>query len=141
MRRGIGRLVVVVVLTASAVTAAPARPPNLARIPGTPAPSHGRIYADCLAQAASAGNFDRTSDKDTHLLRFRCSGPPAQAFYDALASWSAARQSEWMADGRTWRATEKIQRDLFGTDYCFTGDGGDYACEVTVNVGAFLDGG
>lgn len=115
-------------------------PPDLARIEGTPAPPHGVLYANCLAQAASAGAFDRTADKSTHLLRFRCSAAPAQALYDALAAWSAARHSEWTSNGRTWRSTSRIIHNLFGTDYCSTDGQNDYQCELTVNVGDFLEG-
>ena len=122
-----------------AANAAPPTP-NLARIAGSPASARGKIYADCIAQSVGAGTYDRTSDGDTHLLRFHCAGAPARAFYDELAAWSTARDSQWSADGRTWRATAKIKRNLFGTDYCSTDGSADYACDVTLNVGDFLDG-
>ena len=118
---------------------APPRP-DLSRVAGTPAPPRGALYAQCLAQAASAGTFDRTSNKGTHLLRFTCSGAPAKALYEDLGAWSATHDSQWSADGRTWRATGKIVRDLFGTDYCSSDGAADFRCELTVNVGPFLDG-
>ncbi len=123
---------------AASASAAPA--PDLARIAGTPAPARGAIYAACLAQAATAQTFDRTSAKGAHLLRFTCSGAPARAFWDELAGWSAAHDAQWTSDGRTWRSTGKIAHDLFGTDYCSNDGAADYKCEITVNVGAFLDG-
>ncbi len=137
--RSIACTVVLLALPAGAAKAAPT-PPDLTRITGTPAPSRGKIYADCLAQAAGAGAYDRTADKDTHLLRFKCFGVPAKAFYDELAVWSTAHHSEWAADGRTWRSTGKIVHSLFGTDYCSTDGASDFQCEITVNVGNFLDG-
>ena len=119
----------------SAVTA-----PNLVPIAGTPAPARGKLYADCVGQAANTGHFDRTDNASTHLLRFTCSGAPARALFEALKDWSAAQKSEWSADGRTWRATARVQRDLFGTDYCSSDGGSDYVCAITTNVGGFLAG-
>ncbi len=137
---GYAMSVAFLLVATTAFAGRPSPPPDLSKVAGTPASSHGKLYADCLAQAASAGALDQTSNKDTHLLRFNCGGAPAKALYDALATWSAAQHSEWSADGRTWRSTEKIVHDLFGTDYCSTDGAADYQCELTVNVGAFLDG-
>ena len=129
-----------VTLAATSILAAPPPAPDFSHIEGTPAPARGKIYVDCLTQAAAAGTYDRTSYKSIHLLRFHCGGSAAKVFYDELAGWSAARHSEWTSDGRTWRSTGKIVRNLFGTDYCSTDGAADYACEVTLNVGPFLEG-
>jgi hypothetical protein len=131
---------VAVALSACAAVPHPVGPaPNLAPIVGSPAPSHGQLYASCIAQAVEAGTFDRTSDPDTHLLRFTCRGAPARAFYDGLERWSAAIGSEWFAEARTWRSTQKVVHDLFGVDYCSARAGGEDAmCVIVLNTGKFL---
>ena len=104
---------------------------------GAPAPPQARFYADCIAQATATGRFDRA---DT-TLRFTCDGAPAQAFYDGLAAWSAQIGSETVADGRTFRSTQNVQRDLSGLDYCRRAPAGnpEYGCTIVLNVGDFLD--
>ena len=113
-------------------------PPDLTPAAGSPAPPRAKLYADCIAQAAAAGTYDRNSDPDTELIRFTCSGEPARVFFDALAGRSAAVGSEWTAQGRTWRSTNRVRRDLFGVDYCSAGDAGDHQCVVVLNAGEFL---
>ena len=103
---------------------------------GDPAP-RAKLYADCAGEAAQAGRNDRVRDGDTTMVRFTCTGAPAQAFYAALGPWSATRQSQWTAQGRTWRSTNRVQRNLFGVDYC-SSDGAAAECVITLNGGAFL---
>jgi len=113
----------------------PSGPPSLVRAAGAPAPPQARFYADCIAQAAASGTYDR----EENTLRFRCVGAPARAFYDGLAAWSAARGSQYdMGDGRTVRFTQAVQRDPVGLDSCSTDGAQDYACTVILNVGEFL---
>jgi hypothetical protein len=114
--------------------------PNLTPIVGSPAPPRGKLYADCVGQAAATGKIDRTDESSTHLLRFTCTGEPARALFAELEEWSAANKSEWNASGRTWRSTAKIHRDLFGVDYCSSDGAADFACAITLNVGSFLAG-
>ena len=47
-------------------------------------------------------------------------------------------KSEFQFEGRTYRSTDRVVANLFGVDYCSTGDGDDYACVVTLNAGRFL---
>lgn len=133
-------ITVAVAMSACAAVPRPGTPaPNLAPIVGSPAPSHALLYARCIAQAVEADTYDRTSDPDTHLLRFTCRGAPARAFYDGLEHWSTAIGSEWLADARTWRSTQKVVHDLFGVDYCSARAGGeDAVCVVVLNTGMFL---
>lgn len=116
---------------------APAGPPSLIAAPGAPAPPRARLYADCLAQAAGAGTFDR----EENLIRFRCTGAPARAFYAGLGAWSAARGSQYdLADGRTVRFTQAVQQNPTGLDSCSTDNAGDFACTLVFNAGEFLTG-
>ena len=110
-------------------------PPSLAEAPGAPAPPQARFYADCIAQAAGA----RTYDHQGTTLRFRCMGAPARAFYEGLAARSARVGSELVGEGRTFRVTQPVQRDLSGLDFCSVGPAGDHRCTVVLRVGDFLD--
>ena len=128
-------------LTACASTgggpAAPSGPPTPIRTPGEPAPAHASLYADCIAASASARTYEK--EPGVELLRLTCSGAPARAFYDALAVWSTTGAgSQIVAEGRTWRYTQKIERDPYGLDDCSTDGAGDYRCTITLSVGAFL---
>ncbi len=128
-----------VTVTACASSPKPLAPsPNLAPIAGSPVTIHGRLYAECIGQAATTGKYDVNSDPGAHLLRFICSGAPARAFYTELGRWSAAHHSEWVAEARTWRSTGKVIRNLFGVDYCSTDGVSDYQCVIVLNVGPFL---
>jgi hypothetical protein len=135
-----GLLVLLSSAGAGACASTPERagPPDLTPVAGSPAGAQGKLYADCVGQAAAAGTYDRTSAGDGHLLRFNCSGEPARAFYIALEGWSAARDSQWTADGRTWRSTAKVQKDLFGVDYCSSAAEADHQCVLVMNGGDFL---
>lgn len=115
-------------------------PPDYAEIETQPAPAHARLYADCFDQAIANGAYRRAADGGDELLLFTCTGDPAGALYAALAPWSARIGSEWRADGRVWRSTAKVQRNLVGTDYCSaTPDDRDARCVITFNAGDFLD--
>ncbi|RZJ89876.1 MAG: hypothetical protein EON88_19235 [Brevundimonas sp.] len=113
-------------------------PPVLSPLAAEPVPANGRLYANCIGQAAEAGAYDRAHDADTELLLFTCTGQPAREFFDGLAGRSAAIGSEYQSDGRTMRSTNAVQRNLFGVDYCSHGAGDDYACVISLNAGAFL---
>lgn len=111
--------------------------PNLTPIAGVPEP-RAKIYADCIGQSAAAETYDRSSDASTDLIRFTCTGAPARAFFDVLEARSAAVGSQWTAEGRTWRSTNRVNRDLFGVDYCSAGGAGDVQCVISLNAGPFL---
>ena len=111
-------------------------PPTVVRTPGEPAPAQARLYADCLAASAAAGTYEKEPGAD--LLRLTCIGGPARAFYDGLAVWAATEGAEVVAGGRTWRYTQKIQKDPFGLDDCSTDGAGDYRCTIILTVGKFL---
>lgn len=115
---------------------APAGPPSLRETPGRPAPLQARFYADCVAAAVAAGTYDR--ETELNVLRFRCEGAPARAFYEGLGAWSAKIGSERVGEGRTWRFASEIERDPVGLDFCSKGEGEDWRCTVVLNVGEFL---
>jgi hypothetical protein len=115
---------------------APAGPPTVIRAPGEPAPAQAKLYADCLAASAAAGAYVKEPGAD--LLRLTCIGAPARAFYDGLAVWASTGGSGIVAEGRTWRYTQKIEKTPYGLDDCSTDGAGDYRCTITLNVGTFL---
>ncbi len=109
-------------------------------IVGDPAPANARLYADCIGQAAAAGAYRRASDAGgDELILFTCSGAPARAFYDALGPWSARIDSAFDHDGRAYRSTAKVRRNLFGVDSCSAANGADHRCVITFNAGDFVD--
>ncbi len=114
----------------------PSGPPTVRQAAGEPAPPQGRFYADCIAQAATSGAYDK--EPGGNQLRFTCTGSTARAFYDGLGDWSARIGSELEAEGRTWRFSQKLERDPSGVDGCSTNGAGDYSCVVILNVGEFL---
>ena len=116
----------------------PLGPVSLVANAGLPVPPQGRLVADCVAASLAARTYDRDSDVDTELLRFTCSGAVAQALYDDLAVWSMQRDSQIVADGRTWRFTSKLNRDVFGADGCSSDGVSDYRCTINLNVGGYL---
>lgn len=125
-------------LTACAgVPDAPIGPPDYALIPVEPSP-RAALYADCIAQATANRSYGRAHDRDTELVVFTCTGAPARAFYEGLAARSAEVGSEWTFDGRTWRSTNRVQRDLFGADWCSTDPQTGHRCVISLNAGAFL---
>jgi hypothetical protein len=128
-------LAVTTTLGACATGGGETGPPSLVEAAGQPAPPQARFYADCITQAAAG----RTYDREGSTLRFRCSGGPAQAFYEGLAGWSAKAGSERTGEGRTWRFTSPMERDPSGLDFCTRDAAGDYSCTVVLRVGEFLD--
>lgn len=127
------------ILTAGACATRPTidPAPDLRPVAGAPAP-RAKIYADCIGQAAAAGTYEGNFDPDTNLIRFTCTGFPAQAFFNALEQRSASVGSQWEADGRTWRSTNKVKRNLFGLDYCSSDGSLDVQCSILLNAGEFL---
>lgn len=120
--------------------------PDYAEPTTTPAPANARLYADCFAQAIATARYRRASDRVStdgsgdELLLFSCDGAPAAAMFTALGPWSARIGSEWRRDGRVWRSTARVQRNLFGVDHCSqTEAGGSARCVITFNAGDFLD--
>lgn len=111
--------------------------PDYSPIAGEIVPQ-GRLYADCIAQAAGNRAYVRAQDEDSTLLLFTCTGAAARAFYEGLEARSTAIGSQFSHNGRTFRSTEVVQRNLFGVDYCSTDGAGDYQCVVTLNTGAFI---
>lgn len=112
--------------------------PDYTPVSGELPSARGRLYADCIAQAAGNRAYLRAQNEDSTLLLFTCTGAAARAFYEGLAEHSAAIGSEFSSQGRTFRSTDRVQRNLFGVDYCSTDGRGDYACVITLNTGAFL---
>jgi len=137
------RLAAVSALLATAACAhgpeAPPLPPNYAVLEAQPTGPHARLYADCIRLAAAAGHYRQVIDGGDELLLFTCEGSIAQAFWEALETHSAAADSGWEHDGRRYRSTAKVQRNLIGVDYCTVdASGGDARCVLTFNAGDFL---
>jgi hypothetical protein len=107
--------------------------PDYRAVAVEPAPPQADLYANCLAEAIANHRYQRATDPDTTALVFTCSGAPALAFFDALAERSAKEKSEFTRDGQRFRATNRVQRDLFGVDYCSR-----ETCVITLNAGDFL---
>jgi hypothetical protein len=129
----------VMTLAACASTPNPVVPPDYRELVGEPAPAHARLYADCLKQAADTGNYRRALDGGgDELLLLTCTGAPAAAFYAALGAWSATIGSEFQNEGRTYRSTAKVQRNLFGVDHCSAAADADHRCVLSFNAGDFL---
>lgn len=122
---------------ASAPEPAPSGPPDLTLTPGLLAPAQARFYADCIAQAAETGSYNRERDGGT--LRFTCTGDVAKTFYDGLGEWSAKIGSEYAADGQTLRFSKKLIKDAYGVDFCTTGGADGYKCVVILAVGDFIE--
>jgi hypothetical protein len=117
-------------------------PPSLEVSADVPAPARARFYADCIAQSAAEQTYYR-EERNDELLRFNCSGDVAERFYAGLAERAAAERSEMVVGIRTWRFTNRIQRDTIGLDYCWrdapnTSAEPIYGCTVVLNAGAFL---
>lgn len=119
-----------------------AGPPSLEVSANVPAPPQAAFYADCIAQSAAEHTYYRDTRMD-EVLRFNCAGDVARRFFDGLAERSAAQQSEMVVGMRTWRFTNRIQRDTIGLDYCWRDQPNAnaepvYECTVVLNVGDFL---
>lgn len=131
-------------LTSLAVTACasgpdvPAGSPDYSAVATLPPSPRARLYADCVAASVAAGAYAHAQDADTDMVVFTCDGRPARAFYEALAERSAAIGSQFTHDGRTWRSTNRVERNLFGVDVCSTDDAADFRCSISLNAGGFL---
>lgn len=113
--------------------------PDYTPLDAQPAGHHARHYADCIRQAAENGTFSQVIDGGDELLLFTCTGRVAATFYEALGPHSERMDSGWQRDGRSYRSTARVQRDLIGVDYCSIGnDGQQPQCVLTFNAGDFL---
>jgi hypothetical protein len=139
----IGWLAAAFAVTACTSTPLPgkASAPDFSEIAPMAPPARAVLYTDCIAQAISRPAVARQARDGAELLRFTCTGAPALRFYEALAVPSQAKVSTWEADGRTYRATVEIKRDLFGADYCSVGASNDAVCQIVLNTGPFLTAG
>ncbi|WP_291045523.1 hypothetical protein [Hyphomonas sp.] len=142
MKAGQGLVSVAAALALCACASTPAPPPfvaaaDLSEPAASAAPAKTVLYTDCITQAISNDKVAHVADADTKLIRFTCSGAPAQRFYEALAVLGDQAVSVWQANGRTYRATAKVKQSLFGADYCSTGAGGA-VCQIVLNAGSFL---
>lgn len=124
------------VLAGCASAAPPPKHPDFSPIATEEPTARGQLYAACVGDAVANKRVGSAKDKDTTLLVFTCGGDPARAFFDALGPWSAKLGSEAKADGSILRSTNRVQRNLFGVDYCKS-DGAVYQCVIALNTGAF----
>lgn len=115
-----------------------AGPPDYSAIQTLPASPRARLYADCIAASVVAGTYAHAQNEDTDMVVFTCDGRSARAFYDGLAQRSAEVGSEFVHEGRTWRSTNRVQRNLFGVDVCSTDGAADFRCSISLNAGGFL---
>jgi hypothetical protein len=136
----------VLIFAAAAVSACSTSPkplpspppaPDLSEPQTLPAPGKSVLYTDCIGQAINRSAVARVSGEGVELLRFTCTGAPAQRFYEALGVPGGAAGSTWTEGGRSFRSTSAIRESLFGADYCSTGPGGA-ACQIHLNTGPFL---
>ena len=119
--------------------AEPPTSPDFSEIPTDAAPASARFYADCFEQAIASNAYRRADDGGgDELLLFTCTGAPARAFFDALGPWSASHQSEFMMGDRLARSTARVQRNLYGADYCSARNGQDHRCVISFNAGDFI---
>jgi len=113
--------------------------PDYTPLADQPTGPHGRLYADCIRQAAENGTYRQVVDGGDELLLFTCSGRIAATFYESLGPHSALMESGWEHAGRRYRSTAKVQRNLIGVDHCSIGIDGLYpSCVLTFNAGDFL---
>jgi hypothetical protein len=118
---------------------APPQVPNYTPLEGQPTGPHALLYADCIRLAAAAGHYRQVIDGGDELLLFTCSGSIAEAFWQALGPHSERMGSAFEHDGRRYRSTAKVQRNMIGVDYCTVdATGGDARCVMTFNAGDFL---
>lgn len=129
---------IALILAACASTPDPVVPPDYRELVGDPAPAHAGLYADCLRQAAETGSYRLALDGGDELLLLTCTGAPAAAFHAALGPWSTEIGSEFQNQGRTYRSTAKVQRNLFGVDHCSAAVDTDHRCVLSLNAGDFL---
>lgn len=116
----------------------PAAGPDLTPIAGQAVTPTGHLVLTCVRQAMDAFTFDMVGDDgDSRLIRFTCRGGEAEALFNALAERSAAIGSEWQTGTVTYRSTERIERNLYGSDMCWR-DADSYACQFNLNLGGFI---
>ena len=96
MRIVAGLLAALLGACASAPEPEVAGAPVVALTPGLPAPPQARLYADCVAQAAETGAYQRERDGGT--LRFTCAGETAKSFYDGVERFGWIRVCRRWAD-------------------------------------------
>jgi len=123
---------------ASVAPSPPAAATDFSEITPMAAPARTVLYTDCLAQAIERPAVARLSRDGAELLRFTCTGAPAQRFYEALGALEDGSVSIWKDAERTFRATALVKDDLFGVDYCSTSPANDPVCQIVLNTGAFL---
>lgn len=123
---------------AGAVPSPPPAAPDFSEITPMAAPARTVLYTDCLAQAIERPAVARLSRDGAELLRFTCTGAPAQRFYEALGALEDGSVSIWKDAERTFRASAVVKEDLFGVDYCSTSPANDPVCQIVLNTGAFL---
>lgn len=116
----------------------PVGPPDYSAVATLPPSPRARLYADCVAASVAAGTYAHAQNHNTDMVVFTCDGRPARAFYVGLADHSAAVGSEFVHDGRTWRSTNRVERDLFGVDVCSTDGAANFRCSISLNAGPFL---
>lgn len=126
----------VIPLAACATTTDTAAERDFTPINQGPLTHQARLYADCIEQAARSNTYGRAADGDTEMVRFNCTGQPAQAFWTALEAWSLEQDSRWEHNGWSYRSTNRVQQNLFGVDFCAS-DGTGYQCVIHLNVGGF----
>lgn len=115
-----------------------AAPPDLAPVAGRPLTPTGRLVLACVDRARTSGGVDMIADDgEGRMIRFTCTGAPAEALFGALQPRSAAIGSEWIDGGVVHRSTERMQRNLYGLDFCRR-DGAAHACVFNLNLGAFI---
>lgn len=133
-------LLATALLTSACATAEePAPAPDFTPLRGDALGEVAGLYSACIAAAEAAGDVVEAHPADTHLMLFRCQGAPAQALYARLGPWSEKIGATWRAQGRTWRSSTKVQRDLVGVDYCSArDDGAEAVCVITLNVGEVI---
>lgn len=137
------RLTLPVLLLASCATApdAPSGPPDYSAVATSAAPPNAQFYVDCFRQAIAAESYRAADDGDgAELILFTCTGAPARALFGALGPWSARIGSEFAMEGRIARSTARVERNLYGVDYCSALNDADHRCVITFNAGDFLNG-
>lgn len=143
-RSGMGMLAAALALAGCASTPVsppppPPPPPVLSAIPAQPLPAKSVLYTDCIAQAIGQSSVALLADDGAQLLEFTCTGAPAQRFFEALSVMGEAAGSVWTEGAKTYRATAKVQKDLFGVDYCSaSATAGSARCHIVLNTGPFL---
>jgi len=130
------RLALLGLLVACGHKPPPVTNPDFSPIATTSSP-RGKLYADCLADGVTNQRYGHAQDGSTNVLLFTCTGAPARAFFEGLGSWATKQGSEAKADGKVFRSTNRVRKNLFGVDYCAS-DGALYECVVTLNVGDFV---